>query len=436
MNTNNLNQKIKQPEEGKSNKVNAIRKTLRSLYEFRYNIVTKETECRDLKGDKFHTVDDRLKADIRLDLQDIAGETGFKGILDDLLNSSRFAIDFNPFEDYFENLDTWQPGDRDYIDELCSYIIVKDKSKQHWFNRMLRKHLIRTVACALRRIEFNKQCFVLLGGQNAGKSYFIRFLCPPVLEKQGYYKENPPLDHKDSNLALSQNFIINIDELRDLNKADANKIKSLFSQADAKVRPHYGTKDVVQIRRASFFGTTNDKEFLSDPTGNVRWIITEIDTINHDNGGSLGYKQNVDIDNVWSQVYALVKAGEKGELTKDEMDQVERHNKDFQKSTPETDLIQKYFEPSDPTDRGALVVTPTDIESALSDIVSGKVRLTNVSIGRALTSLGYKKYSTRLNSNYPVSKYFIRLKNDDHFKYFDVSHNNFDTTELKRAVFQ
>ena len=59
-------------------------------------------------------------------------------------------------------------------------------------------------------INFNKQCFVLVGtgigadNQNIGKSTFTRFLCPPKLKQ--YYTEELSID-KDGIIALSENFM-------------------------------------------------------------------------------------------------------------------------------------------------------------------------------------------------------------------------------------
>jgi predicted P-loop ATPase len=294
---------------------------------------------------------------------------------------------------------------------------------------MFKAHLLRTVACAVRLIEFNKHCFVLVGKQNDGKTYLIRHLIPDELKP--YYKENPPLDHKDSVIALSQNLIINIDELADLNKADANKVKSLFSQADTKIRGHYATKDAMQVRYASFFGTTNETEFLNDATGNVRWIPFTIENINHDRGGKNGYSKNVSIDDVWSQVYALVLSGEYGILRNDELSQMERQNFDYHKTTPEIDLISQLIEPSTSDDLAALAVTNTDLLQALYLYTNKTIRFTPQGLGKALTFLKHVRASARIGSkNSAVKCYYVRTK-DIHFGHLLTKEPTTSTTSLQ-----
>jgi len=395
-------------------------------YNFRYNEVTKETEFKSKKADiPFCGIDDRQIANVRIELSK-AGLKGFKTLLDDLLKSSSFAPSFNPFEDYFKGLPEWKKGDENHIGKLCSYIKVKE---QDWFNRMFEKHLVRTVACALRKLPFNKHCFVLQGKQNDGKSSLVRFLTPTKLKD--YYKENPPLDHKDSMLALGQNFLINLDELHDLNKTDANKVKSLFSLTDTKVRGHYATKDTLQPRYASFFGTINEREFLNDVTGNVRWLIFEIIEVLHDLGGVNGYVKNIDIDLVWAQAYGLLLAGEPYHLTNDEISQVERLNRAYQKTTPEIDLVAQYFRKATLKASHSFAVTATDIMQALQEITKNQVRLNHIQIGKAMSFLGFPKESVRLPfQDSPTYRYIVTSSNFDILNFLENHVSSLATSEL------
>ncbi|MPR32388.1 VapE domain-containing protein [Salmonirosea aquatica] len=366
--------------------VKLLKRYLKEHYQFRYNEVTKEVEFRSQKAKTVFVPLDEEQAlpELRIELAEM-GFKSYKTYLSDLVRTKDLCSRYNPFEDYFTTLPPWD-GTRDYISQLSGYVVAKD---QAWFDRMLRKHLIRTVACALRRLPFNKHCFVLLGEQHDGKTSFIRYLCPPALVD--YYKENPPLDHKDSTLALSQNILINLDELHDLNKADASRVKTLFSQADTKVRGHYAVKDARQSRYASFFGTLNEREFLNDVTGNVRWLVFEISGIRHDSGGKQGYAWNVDINRVWAQAYALLLAGESMELTRSEVEEVEQRNKAYQKATPEIETIAKYLVPAGRDEIGVYFLTSTDILRSLTAATAGTVKLNSVMIGRALTFLGFKR---------------------------------------------
>jgi predicted P-loop ATPase len=393
------------------NKVTRLEGYLKKKYEFRYNEVTKDTEYRQ-NDDKFQPLDERLTAALRIELHK-QGFSGCKGLLDDLLHSPCFAPNFNPFKVYFESLPKWNGND--YIGELTDHVGLKDSSQREWFRKMFRKHLMRTVACALRILPFNKQCFVLLGKQNDGKSYFVRFLCPSALLE--YYKENPPLDHKDGVIALSQNLIINLDELSSMDKVEANKIKSLFSQTDTKIRGHYAEKDSLQQRYASFFGTTNEPEFLNDVTGNVRWLIFEIDGIEHDHGGPRGYAKRINIDNVWAQAYSLVEAGEAYELTPDETRELEKANRKYQRSTIEMDMVDRYFSESEKGKPNTFALSASDVLMAIQKVMDVPVRLTHTNIGRALSALKIEKRSIRMPYQNPIHRYILTSDNEQILDY-------------------
>ncbi|GAB3167565.1 VapE domain-containing protein [Telluribacter humicola] len=413
MKKNNQNNSNQDENSSNENKLTRIEKYLKSKYDFQYNIVYEDTEFRQRGTEKFSSISERSIAKLRIELTK-QGFTGFKGLLDDLLKSDHFCPDFNPFKNYFQSLPPWDGND--YISELLDHVRLEDETQRPWYSLMFRKHLMRTVACSLRILPFNKQCLVLLGKQNDGKTSFLRFLTPKQLKD--YYKENPPLDHKDSILALGKYFIINIDELHDLGKADANKVKSLFSQAEIKVRAHYASKDSSQARYASFFGTTNEREFLNDPTGNVRWLVFEVDGFQHDQGGKNGYSQRVNIDNVWAQAYALVLKGEACELSSEEIKKVEEANRSYQRTTSELDYVSKYIIGSERGMPNTYAVTSTDILDAIQAVTKTSNKLSSVQIGRALTHLKIKKHPIRLpyQAN-PTSRYFVTSNNPDILNY-------------------
>jgi predicted P-loop ATPase len=168
----------------------------------------------------------------------------------------------------------------------------------------------------------------------------------------------------------------------------------------------------MQQRYASFFGTTNEREFLNDVTGNVRWLVFTINDINHDHGNENGYDKNVDIGGVWSQAYYYVLNGENGTLTNDEVKTVEKQNRSYQRTTPEMDLIEELFEPSDKDDPQAYPVNTTDILSCLNEHTKNTIRLNSHQVTKALSYFGFKKQSARLPyRNSPSYVFFVKTYN-------------------------
>lgn len=373
----------------KLNKFQEVKAFIFDAYDIRRNVIAHQVEARakNETNAAWEEVDDN---DIICYLMD-AGFTGVERMLQAILGSKKIVKDYDPFKDYFNNLPEWNENQPDHIEHLANFISTKD---QHWFNQQFKKALVRTVACSMGVIPFNKQCFTIKSNQNDGKSSFIRFLCPPQLGN--YITDHIDVDSKDGLISISQNFIINLDELQGFTHKKLNRTKALLTTDKVKERLPYDKKPTTHIRRASFFASTNNEGILVDETGNVRWLVMDIDHIKHDFGGPNGYNQCVDIDLVYSQAVALLRSGFPFQLTKEEIEKSERNNKAYQVGSAEADLLPEYFEPSEQLEEGSEFLSPSNIIEVITH--SGvKTTLNYYKMGRALTMLGFKKTSARVN---------------------------------------
>lgn len=400
------NREDKSSDKRKSAEIVKVSDFLKESYDFRYNEVLDRDEIRVKGENDYVSLTDQRLAILELEVIN-EGLSQRQRIISLLVKSRTLAETYNPFRDYFDSVrGKWKKGDTDHIENLLGYITFKcyrNDGERLFAHKMFKKHLVRCVACVLRKIPFNKQCFVFQGGQSAGKSYFFRWLCPDELAGE-YYKENPDLSHKDSTIALSENFMMNLDELDGMHKAEASRIKTLISQDNFKVRRNYGIRDEKMIRYASFFGSINDMEFLNDLTGNVRWLVFELLEIRHDNGGKEGYAARIDKNMVWAQALTLAESDDeedKCQLTKDEEEQISRNNSKFIKLPAEVELIERYFHPCQPGADGVLFLKLTDILTAIEKMERSGLRLSIDRIGKAMPYLGFEKVSKRINGNSP-----------------------------------
>lgn len=294
---------------------------------------------------------------------------------------SGFVPTYDPLATYFNSLPEWDEK-TDYVMQLCDFIKVKDQER---FNRHFKKMFARCIACAIGD-AFNKQAFILMGGQSSGKTTFLRWLCPKELSS--YYTENISTD-KDSLISLTENFIINLDEMAAMQKIELNGFKSMLSKDTVKIRWPYDKRPKIAKRRANFFGSTNKDEFLNDETGSVRWLCFQVESINWD------YKSNIDINLIWAQAFSLFKSGFNYELSSEEISENENVNANHQVTTAEMELLQKYFKP---TTKGLPLAEPytaTDIINKFkSEGINLNLSVTN--IGRALKLLGIPRVSERV----------------------------------------
>jgi predicted P-loop ATPase len=356
-----------------SNKFTEAESYLAERYEFRLNTVSLSVEYRGIGENSFRIVNENT---LFRELQKIGNTLPITSLV--ALLKSDFVEEYDPIGQYFLNLEPWDEK-TDYIDELAGYVLTHEF--QEW-KKHFKKHLVRTVVCATNPKFFNKQALILIQQeQNSGKSTYIRFLCPPILND--YFAEDITSD-KDSRILLVKNFIINLDELAKWSKKDVDTIKSYFSKTQINERLPYDRKNSVLTRRASFFGSTNKQDFLTDETGSVRWLCFQVKKIDWN------YTQKIDINKVWAQAYHLSKTGFYFDLTVDEISENEKRNKQYFVISIEIEYISKLFD-FDPTEDKSNFKTASDVMGKIYQLIEHRLNLNFIQVGKALTFLGCPK---------------------------------------------
>lgn len=374
------------------NNFERVEEFLQSMYDFRYNTISNSIEYKEKQNDEFEPCNESQVYRVLRKANYKFSQSDLKAIM-----SSKFVVEYNPFVEYFESLPKWNENEESEIDKLLSYIESNNTSR---FNLHFKKALVRSIACAIKLKTYNKHAFILVSSvQNIGKTYFCRWLCPPKLEN--YYTENIGTD-KDSLIALCENFIINLDELATLHRTEINHLKSTFSKESDKSRRPFESRAIRRERTANFWGSTNNDEFLIDPTGSVRWLCFEILKIDQQ------YSINVDINRMWCEAYHLYKTGFKYQLTKEEIEENDKINRQFHVLTTEIELIQKHYNTAKKNDDSVLFYTATDFMDNLNERYMGKFKVNPNSIGRALTYLGFEKQQ-QLRGKHQVKGYYITL---------------------------
>ncbi|MCT4085378.1 hypothetical protein HZP81_16645 [Elizabethkingia anophelis] len=233
----NSEEELYQSSKGSVTVFDKIIKYIGKKYQLRFNEIALEFEIKTENGDW-----------TELNLNSLYIELTQAGIniafnkLEILMRSHLISI-FNPFENYFQNLEKWDG--ENHIQRLTSFVKTTDTES---FQIHFEKWLTRSVLCALKRGYINKQCFVLYNTkQNSGKTSFLRFLIPPSLEK--YYTEDIGVD-KDGLIALCKNFIINIDELSVMSKPGykLSEITNKLKITDIKTTLNYNFERAEHIQ--------------------------------------------------------------------------------------------------------------------------------------------------------------------------------------------
>ncbi len=376
-----------------------VERYLKGKYIFRYDEVGNRVEYA-LKEERVFRELNNLEDTIYRELNLKHFKFSFSNVCS--LLRGDFVPRYNPFDNYFKSLPAH--NGEDIIEKLASFVST---TQQEFFRIQFKKMLVRVVACALEDKVVNKQCFVLVGSQqNTGKSYFWRWLTPDILIK--YYTENINTD-KDSVIALSTNIFINLDELATFSRLEINSFKAFLSKQFVNVRHPYGKKTELTPRRASFVGSTNKSDFLTDETGSVRWLCFELIG---EKPIDWNYSSDIDKTQLWAQAYALYNAGFEYGLTEDERRSSEANNDQYYQPTPELELLQEYFHPGTSAHNDYSMTATQLVTTFNNGLIEGSgdgartvvracsgVRISSTGMGKALRKLGYKPLRDKSRGN-------------------------------------
>ena len=182
------------------------------------------------------------------------------------VNSEEVPL-YNPIQQYLNSLPKWDG--QNHVAKLFSRLPGLS-TEQHAF---LAIWLRATVAHwqQLDMLHGNEVVPVLIGPQGCGKTTFLRRLLPPHLRQ--YYLDHLNLSNKfDKEMALTNNLLVNLDELEAIRPSQQSMLKQTVSKSKVNGRPIFGRTQEDRLRYASFVATTNNPHPLSDATGSRRFI--------------------------------------------------------------------------------------------------------------------------------------------------------------------
>ena len=280
------------------------------------------------------------------------------------------------------------------IRELAATVRVKggEQEQMLWY-RYLKKWLVSMVASWLSDDVVNNVILVLIGEQGAFKTTWFNYLLPPELRRYFYTKTNANRMSKDDLLTLAQYGLVCCEELDTMRPAELNQLKAVVTMPSIDERAAYAHFHEHRKHIASFCGTGNNPQFLSDPTGNRRWLPFEVESIMSPRDYPFDY------DAIYAEAYILYKCGFRYWFEKDEIQELNRHNRKFETPRLEQELVDLYFRRPGPEEVGEFM----SVARALQIISAGiSQKLSAVYIGRAFSELGFKRVRTKRSRGFIV----------------------------------
>ena len=300
-------------------------------YEFRYNTMTTVTEYRERNTFCFYfrPLSSRVRNSIAMNAR-LEGLSLWDRDVVRYLDSDRIPI-FNPIEDFLFGLDVrWDGHDR--IRELAARVPCNNR---HWADLFYRWFL-NMVAHWRQTDRKYANCTVplLVGPQAYRKSTFCRSLLPPEL--QAYYTDRIDFSNKrDAEISLNRFALINMDEF-DQNRVNQQAfLKHILQKPIVNVRRPHGTATQEMRRYASFIGTSNHKDLLTDTSGSRRYIVVDVT-------GPIDCSP-IDYEQLYAQAMHDLYKGERYWFDPEEEKVMNESNHEFQVMPIAEQLFHEYF---------------------------------------------------------------------------------------------
>ena len=366
------------PPRDESNVVSDIEEFLRSQGEFRRNVITGFPEIRYLnEGWQQFTDDDRNSL-----WRELSKRLRRKVLRQDIsaVVKSDFSPKYNAFEEYINRLQPWD-GVTDHIDQLASSVTVR--GDQDYFARCFKKWLVAFIAAIFDPEEVNHEILVFIGRQGSYKSTWFHYLLPPELRQYFLPKLMSSAGiTKDDLFKIAQSGLVCLEEIDNMKQRDLNQLKAITTMRTINERRSYGEFNEFHRHIASFCATGNNRFFLTDHTGNRRFLTFEVESIVPPQTYDYGY------EGVYAQAYALWQQGFRYWFNDEENAEINRHNSDFEAPNKELELIQKYYR-APMEGEECKFLTATDILERINGSI--KEQLSTVRIGIALRTMGIER---------------------------------------------
>ena len=253
--------------------------------------------------------------------------------IDEFINSEEVPA-YNPIKEYLESLPKWEGQNQ--VAELFGRIPGLTSEQLNWCSIWFRSAVAHWLQMDM--LHGNEAVPILIGQQGCGKSTFAVRLLPEKLRQ--YFLDHINFGNKfDSEMALTHNLFVNIDEFANMGASQQGKLKQTLSKVRVNGRPIFGKSQDDRLRFASFLATTNDEHPLCDPTGSRRYICLHIPAGEYiDNSSVINY------DQLYAQVmYELCHQQTPYWFTNDEVARIQQKNLPFFKTDDLESMIRNCF---------------------------------------------------------------------------------------------
>ena len=362
---------------------------LKSYYDFRYNVLTEETEFRPIgqMNASFAAVNQRVLNTLCLEAHE-AGISCWDRDLSRCIYSTRIA-EYHPFRLYLEELPIWDGVDR--LTDLARRVsnnLVWVKEFHIWMLGMTAQWMGVTGSHA------NSVAPLLISTEQGYlKSTFCKSLLPSALQR--YYMDKVDLTVQGNvERKFAEMGLLNLDEFDKYASSKMPLLKNLMQMASLNLCKAYQKNYRSLSRIASFIGTSNRKDLLTDPSGSRRFICVEVEH-------PIDCKA-IEHTQIYAQLKAEVLSGRRYWFTKEEELELQVNNRNFYRQGPVEDVLRNCYRPVEKGEECELL-SAADIFQKLKKKNPSAMRGANpAGLAQILVAVGIERKHTKWGNVYRV----------------------------------
>ena len=310
----------------------------------KFDVITHKLKRSDMVDVTDRDINSMLLACNVESCQNISAQT-FRSAL-----MSNCIPEFNPLTDYLDEAVkavTINPDGPSYIDQVAGMVHVtytpqsplppEGRLSSLW-HTCFRKWFVSMVASWMDPKVVNHQILVLIGPQGIFKSTWLDALIPETLVSYRCRQSGTNFSDKDEQLRCAEFAMVNYDEFDRLSSSDLDNLKSLITTPDVSIRAPYGSTKERRVRIASYCASGNKFQFLTDQTGNRRFLPFYVEHIDSP------FDHPIDHHRLYAEAVKMVKEGFVYWFTSEDIQQLSKYVEQFADRSPEEELLDVYFD--------------------------------------------------------------------------------------------
>ena len=337
------------------------------------------------------------------------GLTINKGLINAIIQSPNHSTHFNPIKEYLDSLKGSYKGPSQ-IDYLVSCLKNQDQKLSETNSHIISKWLVAMAACSLGYRPNDVALGIISDRAGIGKTTFFEEIIPPCLRRYtGTVLKNN--SNQIPTALFSNKVLLNFDELSAITLGTENQFKQLMSSSSVSVNIPGTRRNKLTQRIASVCFTSNKTceqgGFIksSDPGMLRRLAVIEVDAIED-------YRDTLNHDQLWAEIVTLLDGGFDYTWNQDDYKFFSENNKKYIITTNAMRLVRMYYQLPTKNDK-IRYMSSRDVLIELKNmkrIPSNMTNVDEVSIGQALSSLGFIRKVVRIPDVGPRYCYVMKEK--------------------------